>query len=155
MDSLSINSLLENLKNPNEKIREEATRKLWRIWFQQKGIYGLEMIERSQKLMDAGNMKEAEALLSQLIKEQPDFAEAWNRRGFLYYSTGDYQKSLNDCNVVIQINPVHFGALHGIGLCEAAQGKYRQAIQAFSRALEIQPYSIVNQRLVLECTLRL
>ena len=155
MDSLSINSLLENLKNPNEKIREEATRKLWRIWFQQKGIYGLEMIERSQKLMDAGNMDEAEALLSQLIKEQPDFAEAWNRRGFLYYTTGDYEKSLNDCNVVIQINPVHFGALHGIGLCEAAQGKYRQAIQAFSRALEIQPYSLVNQRLVLECTLRL
>ncbi len=57
MDSLSINSLLENLKNPNEKIREEATRKLWRIWFQQKGIYGLEMIERSQKLMDGGNIK--------------------------------------------------------------------------------------------------
>ncbi|MDJ0675054.1 MAG: tetratricopeptide repeat protein [Calothrix sp. MO_167.B42] len=155
MDSLSINSLLENLKNPNEKIREEATRKLWRIWFQQKGIYGLEMIERSQKLMDGGNIKEAEALLTQLIKEQPDFAEAWNRRGFLYYTTGDYQKSLTDCNVVIQINPVHFGALHGIGLCEAAQGKYRQAIQAFSRALEIQPYSLVNQRLVLECTLRL
>ncbi len=57
--------------------------------------------------------------------------------------------------MVIQINPVHFGALHGIGLCEVAQGKYRQAIQAFSRALEIQPYSLVNQRLVLECTLRL
>ena len=96
-----------------------------------------------------------EILLTQLIKEQPDFAEAWNRRGFLYYTTGDYQKSLTDCNVVIQINPVHFGALHGIGLCEVAQGKYRQAIQAFSRALEIQPYSLVNQRLVLECTLRL
>ncbi len=155
MDSLSINSLLENLKNPNEKIREEATRKLWRIWFQQKGIYGLEMIERSQKLMDAGNMNEAETLLTQLINDKPDFAEAWNRRGFLYYTIGDYQKSLTDCNMVIQINPVHFGALHGIGLCEAAQGKYRQAIQAFSRALEIQPYSLVNQRLVLECTLRL
>ncbi|NRB07287.1 MAG: tetratricopeptide repeat protein [Richelia sp.] len=155
MDSLSINLLLENLKNPNESVREEATKKLWRIWFQQKGIYGLEMIERSQKLMDTGKLNEAETLLTQLIKEQPDFAEAWNRRGFLYYTIGDYHKSLRDCKMVIKINPVHFGALHGIGLCEAAQGQYSQAIQAFSRALEIQPYSLVNKKLVLECTFRL
>ncbi|CDN17115.1 hypothetical protein RintRC_6397 [Richelia intracellularis] len=155
MDSLSINLLLENLKNPNKSVREEATKKLWRIWFQQKGIYGLEMIERSQKLMDTGKLNEAETLLTQLIKEQPDFAEAWNRRGFLYYTIGDYHKSLRDCKMVIKINPVHFGALHGIGLCEAAQGQYSQAIQAFSRALEIQPYSLVNKKLVLECTFRL
>ncbi|MDJ0801175.1 MAG: tetratricopeptide repeat protein [Calothrix sp. MO_167.B12] len=155
MDFLFIQPLLENLRDPNEEIREEATKKLWRIWFQQKGIYGLEMIERSQKLMDAGKINQAETLLNRLIKEQPDFAEAWNRRGFLYYSIGDYQKSLADCKKVIEINPVHFGALHGIGLCEAALGKYHQAIQAFSRALEIQPYSVVNQKLVLECTLRL
>ncbi|QSJ16423.1 tetratricopeptide repeat protein [Nostoc sp. UHCC 0702] len=155
MDSLSINSLLEALKNPDATIREQATKKLWRIWFQQKGIYGLERIDQSQKLLDAGEMAEAEQMLTELIKEQPDFAEAWNRRAFLYYSMGDYKQSLADCQMVIQINPVHFGALHGMGLCYAALGKYSQAIKAFKRALEIQPYSLVNQKLILECTLRL
>ncbi|MFH7026013.1 MAG: tetratricopeptide repeat protein [Heteroscytonema crispum UTEX LB 1556] len=155
MDSLSINSLLEDLKNPDETVREQATRKLWRIWFQQKGIYGLEMIERSQKLMDAGEITEAETALTELIKDQPDFAEAWNRRAFLYYTSGEYKKSLEDCQMVIQINPVHFGALHGMGLCCAALGEYAQAIKAFKRALQIQPYSLVNQKLILECTLRL
>jgi tetratricopeptide (TPR) repeat protein len=155
MDSLSINSLLEDLKNPDQTVREQATRKLWRIWFQQKGIYGLEMIERSQKLMDSGEITEAETALTELIKEQPDFAEAWNRRAFLYYTNGEYKKSLEDCQMVIQINPVHFGALHGMGLCCAALGEYSQAIKAFKRALQIQPYSLVNQKLILECTLRL
>lgn len=155
MDSSSITSLLEDLKNPDALVREQATKKLWRIWFQQKGVYGLEKIDQSQKLLDAGEITEAEAMLTQLIQEQPDFAEAWNRRAFLYYSMGEYQKSLADCQMVIQINPVHFGALHGIGLCYAALGKYAKAIKAFKRALEIQPYSLVNQKLILECTFRL
>ncbi|MCC5599995.1 tetratricopeptide repeat protein [Nostoc sp. CHAB 5784] len=154
MDSLPINSLLEELKNPDATVREKATRKIWRIWFQQKGIYGLEIIDRSQKLLDAGEITEAETALTALIKDQPDFAEAWNRRAFLYYSIGDYQKSLADCQMVVQINPIHFGALHGMGLCYAALGEYSKAIKAFKGALEIQPYSLVNQKLILECTFR-
>ncbi|AFZ00482.1 tetratricopeptide repeat protein [Calothrix sp. PCC 6303] len=155
MDSLFINSLLEDLKNPDESVREQATRKLWRIWFQQKGVQGLEMIDRSQKLLDAGKTTEAEVVLSKLIEIQPDFAEAWNRRAFLYYTISDYKKSLLDCQKVIQINPHHFGALHGMGLCYAALGQYKQAMKAFRQALEIQPYSLVNQKLILECTVRL
>ncbi|AUT03929.1 tetratricopeptide repeat protein [Aliinostoc sp. HNIBRCY26] len=155
MDSLSISSLLEDLKNPDALVRDQATKKLWRIWFQQKGVYGLEKIDQSQKLLDAGEITQAEATLTELIKEQPDFAEAWNRRAFLYYSIGDYRKSLADCQMVIQINSVHFGALHGMGLCYAALGQYSKAIKSFKRALEIQPYSLVNQKLILECTLRL
>ncbi|MCF4966974.1 tetratricopeptide repeat protein [Nostoc sp. CMAA1605] len=155
MDSLSISSLLEDLKNPDALVRDQATKKLWRIWFQQKGVYGLEKIDQSQKLLDAGEITQAETTLTELIKEQPDFAEAWNRRAFLYYSIGDYRKSLADCQMVIQINSVHFGALHGMGLCYAALGQYSKAIKSFKRALEIQPYSLVNQKLILECTLRL
>jgi len=154
MDSLSINSLLEELKNPDVLVREQATRKIWRIWFQQKGIHGLERIDHSQKLLDAGEITEAETALTGLIKDQPDFAEAWNRRAFLYYSIGDYRKSLFDCQKAVQLNPIHFGALHGMGLCYAALGEYGKAIQAFQRALEIQPYSLVNQKLILECTFR-
>lgn len=154
MDSLSINSLLEELKNPDATVREKATRKIWRFWFQQKGIYGLEIIDRSQKLLDAGEIIQAETALTALIKDQPDFAEAWNRRAFLYYSIGDYQKSLADCQMVVQINPIHFGALHGMGLCYAALGEYGEGIRAFKAALKIQPYSLVNQKLILECTFR-
>jgi tetratricopeptide (TPR) repeat protein len=155
MDSLFVNSLLEDLKNTDEAIREQATKRLWRIWYQEKGIYGLEMIERSQKLLDSGEINQAEAVLTELVDDQPDFGEAWNRRAFLYYTTGEYQKSLVDCQMVLELNPAHFGALHGMGLCYAAIGQYIEAIGAFRRALKIQPYSLVNQKLILECTARL
>lgn len=155
MTEPTIDSLLKDLKNPDENVRERATVELWRIWFYQKGIYGIEIIERSQALYKSGNLAQAEALLTELITHQPDFAEAWNRRAVLYYLTEQYDKSRDDCLEAIRLNPFHFGALHGLGLCYAALGDYSAAIQVFRKALEIQPYALVNQRLILECTARL
>jgi tetratricopeptide (TPR) repeat protein len=150
-----INPLLEALKNPDEKIRNWATQELWKHWFGQKGVYGLQLLQQSQALVEAGKTEQAEALLTEIIEAQPDFAEAWNRRAILYYMNSQYQRALTDCAMVVELNPVHFGALHGMGLCYVALGNYSAAIQALRRALEIQPYAVENQRLILECTAQL
>ncbi len=152
MNESRLESLLQDLKNADETIRDRATQELWRIWFEQKGIAGLEVIRRAQLMIECGDFSGAEAVLTQLIADQPDFAEAWNRRAVLYYCQGRYRKAAADCEMVIQLNPVHFGALHGLGLCQAALGDYRSAIQSFHRALNLQPHCLANQRLLLECT---
>ncbi|NJR64145.1 MAG: tetratricopeptide repeat protein [Leptolyngbyaceae cyanobacterium CRU_2_3] len=155
MENPAIDLLLEDLKSPDVIVREQATQKLWGIWFQQKGAYGLDILKHSQALLETGRIEEAEAVLTDLIQDQPDFAEAWNRRAVLYYLQGEYQKSLADCQQVVILNPVHFGALHGMGVCYAALEEYRKAIHAFQQASEIQPHAVTNQRLILECTARL
>jgi len=155
MKDSHINQLLEDLKNPDEEVRDRATAELWRIWFEQKGVVGFERIRRAQLLLESGEINEAEKMLTRLISDLPDFVEAWNRRAVLYYTIGQYQKGIADCQMVIKLNPIHFGALHGLGLCYAAIGDFLSAIQAFRQALEIQPHAIVNQRLILECTARL
>jgi tetratricopeptide (TPR) repeat protein len=152
MDNTLIQKLLEDLKNPNESIRKRATYELWRLWFHQKGVYGLQLLEQSQALMQSGDMQQAELLLSQLVQDQPDFAEAWNRRAVLYYLREDYHRAIADCQQVITLNPIHFGALHGLGLCHMAVGNYSDALQAFRQALAIQPHAVENQRMILECT---
>jgi tetratricopeptide (TPR) repeat protein len=155
MNDKLIDRLLEDLKDSDELTRQQATEELWRIWFNQKGAYGLEILGESQRLIEAGDVEEAEAVLTELIQDQPDFAEAWNRRAVLYYLQGEYRRSLADCQQAVKLNPIHFGALHGIGLCYAAMDDYVAAIQAFRRALELQPHALINQRLILECTARL
>ena len=150
-----IEPLLEDLKNPSELVRQRATGALWQIWFEQKGFYGLEYLQRSQTYVEAGQYTQAEAVLSELIADQPDFAEAWNQRAVLYYSLGEYEKAIANCQQVLVLNPVHFGALHGMGLCQAALEEYSAAIASFRQALEIQPYALINQKLILECTTRL
>lgn len=91
MDHTAIEPLLEDLKQPDAAVRDRATSELWRIWFQQKGAYGLALLERSQTLLQAGHVQAAEALLTEIITDQPDFAEAWNRRAVLHYMQGDYR----------------------------------------------------------------
>jgi len=148
-------ALLADLKHPDEPVRQQATDKLWQHWFQQKGMAGHQQLMRSQHLANQGHPEAAEALLDETIADMPDFAEAWNRRAVLHFVQRRYRLALADCERVVELVPYHFGALHGLGLCHAALGEHRQAIQAFQRALEVQPYATINQRLILECTAQL
>jgi tetratricopeptide (TPR) repeat protein len=155
MNQNLIDKLLLDLKSSDANIRERATSQLWRIWFWQKGKIPLEQIEESERLLADGNVTAASSILDDLVDALPDFAEAWNRRAVLWFTTKNYDRAIADCEMVLRINPVHFGALHGLGLCHAALGNYSAAIRAFRSALDIQPHAIENQRLILECTARL
>lgn len=155
MNQTLIDKLLLDLKSTNPDLRERATKQLWRIWFWQKGKIPLEQIEASEQLLAEGNVAAASLILDNLVAALPDFAEAWNRRAVLGFVDRNYDRAIADCQIALQLNPVHFGALHGLGLCHAALGNYLDAISAFRSALEIQPYAIENQRLILECTIRL
>jgi tetratricopeptide (TPR) repeat protein len=155
MNQNLIDKLLLDLKSTDPNIRERATRQLWSIWFWQKGKMPLEQIEESERLLSEGNVAAATSILDDLVDALPDFAEAWNRRAVLRFMTQKYDRAIADCEMVLKLNPVHFGALHGLGLCHAALGNYSAAIRAFGSALEIQPHAIENQRLILECTARL
>ena len=155
MEDAVIRSLLEDLKSPDATVRNQATDELLRIWSEQKGKYGLHLLEQSQRLIESGAVNAAEALLTEVIEGEPKFAEAWNRRAVLYYLQQQYRKAIADCQETIRLNPVHFGALHGMGLCYVALGEYSRAIQTFKQVLTIQPYAIESQRLLLECNVQL
>ncbi len=155
MNQELIDLLLLDLKNTDASIRDRATAQLWRIWFWQKGQAGLAQIEASEELAAQGQIDLAIEQLTQLTITLPDFTEAWNRRAVMYYIDQKYQLAIADCQQAIELSPAHFGAWHGLGLCHAALGNYASAITALRQALQIQPYSIENQRLLLECTVRL
>ncbi len=155
MEEFDYGPLLADLKHPEEDVRHQATEKLWWHWFNQKGAKGLAIINHSQRLIEQEELEQAEQLLTRLINAEPDFAEAWNRRAILFYMQERYQDAVQDCEAVVRLNPYHFGAWHGLGLSHLALAQYREAILAFRRALEIQPYGLLNQRLLLECTAKL
>ncbi len=155
MDHSQIEQLLADLKHSETSVRDRASSILWQLWFHQKGVYGAQQLMQAQSLLEASQLARAEALLSEIIQAQPDFAEAWNRRAVLHYTQGHHWRAIADCQKVVQLIPYHFGALHGLGLCHSAVGNYTAAIQAFRQALAVQPYAFVNQRMILECTAKL
>jgi tetratricopeptide (TPR) repeat protein len=155
MDADQVQPLLADLKGSDVALRDRASAALWHLWFHQKGVYGAQQLIQAQTLLQANQIAQAESLLSDIIQAQPDFAEAWNRRAVLRYTQSNYWRAIADCQKVIQLVPYHFGALHGLGLCHSALGNYTAAIQAFRQALAVQPYALINQRMILECTAKL
>lgn len=155
IDDKRVKPLLAALTQPDPAQRDRASSALWHLWFHQKGVRGAQQLMRAEDMLQTDQPQQADALLSELIEAQPDFAEAWNRRAVLRYTQSDYWRAIADCQEVIKLVPYHFGALHGLGLCHSAVGNYTAAIQAFRQALAIQPYALTNQRMILECTAKL
>ena len=155
MDAAQVEALLAALTDPDSTVRDRATSTLWHHWFHQKGAYGAQQLMQAETLLHSEQMFQADKLLSEVVQAQPDFAEAWNRRAVLRYTEADYWRAIADCQKTIQLVPYHFGALHGLGLCHSQLGNYTAAIQAFRGALEVQPYALSNQRMILECTAKL
>lgn len=74
------------------------------------------------------------------MKLRPDWVEAWNRRATLYYLRNDYGHSLQDIQQVLIREPRHFGALAGLGMIMQDLGDDKRALDAFRKALAINPH---------------
>jgi tetratricopeptide (TPR) repeat protein len=134
--------LHERLRDESGFVRSYAEQGLWLLWTRS-GDREIDLrMARATEAMQAGRHPEAIAILSDVIKKKPAFAEAWNRRATVYYLAGDYDKSLADCDEVLKRNPLHFGALSGVGQIYTRLEQYDKALQWFRRALEVNPNMI-------------
>ena len=134
--------LHERLRDESGLVRSYAEQGLWLLWTRS----GDAALDRQMALageqMQAGQLDQAVALLTEIIQKKPAFAEAWNRRATAYYLAGEYEKSIADCNQVLKRNPKHFGALSGLGQIHVKLEQYEQALKWFERALEVNPNMI-------------
>jgi tetratricopeptide (TPR) repeat protein len=82
---------------------------------------------------------EARERAGRLIENAAWFAEAWNQRAIANYCTERYEESIRDCQQALELNPYHFGAAAGMGQCYLKLGGQSLALEAFRRALRINP----------------
>ena len=129
----------QRLRDDDEQVRLVAGAALWQIW-SRSGSKAIDtQYQRGVQLMEAAQLKEAISTFSDIIKKQPTFAEAWNKRATLYYMMGEYQLSLKDCDEVLKRNRHHFGALSGYAQIYTELGDFKRAIDYFERALKVNP----------------
>ena len=131
--------LTQALRDPDRDVRTSAERSLWRVWSRSGDPDADKVFVRGVEEMQRGDLGEAVGTFTEIIKRKPDFAEAWNKRATAYYMTGEFEKSLADCDEVMKRNPVHFGALSGYGLIYLQLGKPEDALLYFERALDVNP----------------
>ena len=112
---------------------------IWALWTNSGEVGIDQLMAIGLSAMAVQDYPRALAAFSQIIEQKPDFAEGWNKRATVHYLMGDYQRSTEDIEHVLALEPRHFGALSGLGLIALAIGEPEQALEAFETALMIHP----------------
>ena len=134
---------LDALKGEDAELAATAEAILWRGWCRS-GEAEVDRIFRAGVVaMQAQKLAEAETFFSRVIELEPEFAEGWNKRATIRYLRQDFAGSIADCQRTLELNPNHFGAASGQGLCHLSLSEYREAAICFRRALDIHPHLLV------------
>ena len=133
--------LARELRDPDPMINGMAEHALWSVWFRGgKNCQANRQLARAAEAMSKREFDAALACCDEAIRLDPDFAEAYNQRAIAFYLQEHFQKSIDDCYRATERMPCHFGAWAGMGHCYAHLGKHTEALEAYNRALEINPH---------------
>jgi Tfp pilus assembly protein PilF len=97
------------------------------------------LMTRALAAMKAGKSDLAVEILSSVVKIEPDFTEAWNKRATIYFLKNDYGHAMADIAETLKREPRHFGAWAGLGMILRETGDKKRAYEAFRHALAINP----------------
>ena len=125
---------------PDEASARHVEARIWAMWMQTPSDTAALLMSRAKTAMDAQKTDVALKLLDSVIKLRPDYTEAWNRRATLYYLKNDYVHSMQDIQPVLIREPRHFGALVGLGMIMQEVGDDKRALEAFRKALAVNPH---------------
>ena len=143
--------LVRALKSNSSATRDLAVSSLWQLWYHAAGDDAFRMIEASEKAIEKNDFVEGLNLLNRLVRKHPRFAEGRNRRGTLYWMLGQYDLAIADCEVVLSLNPEHFGAWQGLSMCQFHLGDYAKARRSVRTALRIHPHDESAQKFLQRC----
>src|SRR6478736_5629663 len=125
---------------PDEASAKHVEARIWALWMQNPSDTAALLMMRAKAAMDGQKMDVALKLLDAVVKLRPDYVEAWNRRATIYYLKNDYTHSLEDIREVLTREPRHFGALAGLGMIMQEIGDEKRALDAFRKALAVNPH---------------
>ena len=132
-------ALIKALRDRDDETRAIAESAVWSVWGRSGDNAIDALYQQGVEQLNFGLAADAIATFTRIIDRRPQFAEGWNKRATLYYSIGEFQKSLRDCDEVIKRNPLHFGALAGYGLIYSRLEQPERSLGYFKRALRVNP----------------
>jgi tetratricopeptide (TPR) repeat protein len=137
----NLDFLFEALKAaPDADSAKLVEGRIWALWLASGSDTTDLLMSRVKTATDHKDTALAIQLLDAIIALKPDYVEAWNRRATLHFAAKEYGKSLADIRQVLAREPRHFGALSGLGVIMQELGEDKLALEAFRRALAVNPH---------------
>jgi tetratricopeptide (TPR) repeat protein len=125
---------------PDETSAKSIEDRIWALWLGSGSDTANLLMTRVKKAIDGEDYDLAIRLLDAIIEIRPKYVEAWNRRATVFFLKRDYGSALLDLRQVLASEPRHFGALAGLGAIMQDIGDDKAALEAYRRALAIDPH---------------
>ena len=137
----SLDTLFSALKiAPDDASAKAIEDRIWAVWVSSGSDTCNLLMSRVKAATENKDYDLAIRLLDSVIALKPGYVEAWNRRATVYYLKQDYGHAIADIAEVLAREPRHFGALSGLGLMLQDIGDDKHALEAFRKALAIDPH---------------
>ena len=138
--NLELDKLFIDLKKNDPTLSKNIELKIWDLWSTHPTDDKLtSILNEGSRLMQDKDLFRAISVFTEVIEMDPTWAEAWNKRATVYYMIGEFEKSQNDIDKVLNLEDRHFGALAGQGLVNIQLKNYEKAILSYQMAEEIYP----------------
>jgi len=128
---------LKAATTPEESQPIEA--KIWEIWMESGDQNVDALMAIGNSALNDEDYGQAYRAFGRVVQLAPNFAEGWNKRATALYLLGRFDDSMKDIAKTLALEPRHFGALSGLGLCNTQLDKEKEALDAFEKALAINP----------------
>ena len=135
-----LNQLFNELKVNKAKVASIVEQEIWSLWSTHPTDEKLTArLEEGSMFIRNQQPKRAREIFTEVINLDEKWAEAWNKRATVLYMLGEYQKSQNDIDKVLELEERHFGALAGQGMVNIKLKNYDKAKRSYQKAQEIYP----------------
>jgi tetratricopeptide (TPR) repeat protein len=136
-----LDMLFERLSAADNKAEsrafEEAIREIWL----DSGSPSIDLLmERGFDALREENYDRAYFYFDEVVTLAPGFAEGWDKRAAVHYIREDYAEALHDIEQVLRLEPRHYQAMAGLGIILEELGDKKGALDAFRRALALNPW---------------
>lgn len=98
------------------------------------------LLKRGEEALEKGDYTKAIEHLTALTDHAPGFAQGFHARATAYYNVDKYGPALADLEVVLALEPRHFGALSGLAVIFEEVGLPEDALEIYYEVRAIHPH---------------
>ena len=132
--------IIQAREAPDDQAAGNISNDMWQLWLKAPDAAAQEVLDRGMRQRASYDYIGAVETFDELIDYCPAYAEGYNKRAFIYFLTGEFEKSLADLDRALELSPKHVGAQSGRALTLMNLGRLSEARLQLLAALENNPW---------------
>lgn len=98
------------------------------------------LMSRARTFISDSDLDLAAQVLDDVVELAPEDAEGWHQRAMVHFLHKDYAQAASDLKRALLLDPQHYKALYGLGNVLIELGDKKGALEAFRKALKVNPF---------------